>query len=159
MVSASSTDRRRHQRNETNKTYEADDSDTTLDDSDRRHPRSRSNSNSRNTSPKRSSTRFHNEATSSSTSSAPAHLGISRSMAHPSHHSSRNRDPAGPTSPAPSDETIELPERFDERGRKMPEKGDDPIADLLNRFLSGKGLLGGNDKRDEGSSGKDRRRR
>ena len=82
--------------------------------------------------------------------------------------SRRHRDEPRTPSPAPSDETIELPARFDEHGRRKPEKGDDPIADKIEEFLAGKGsagklfknltdgLLGGGGAKE---SGRDRRRR
>jgi hypothetical protein len=49
-------------------------------------------------------------------------------------------DPAA--SPAPSDETIDLPERFDKNGRKKSQAGDDPAADRLDNILAGKGATG-----------------
>lgn len=64
---------------------------------------------------------------------------------HRHHRSRRSHDrreePRSP-SPAHSDATIDLPERFDERGRKKPERGEDPIADKIEEFLSGKGSTG-----------------
>ena len=53
-------------------------------------------------------------------------------------HSHEQREP----SPAHSDETIELPARFDEHGRRKPERGEDPIADKIEDFLAGKGSAG-----------------
>jgi hypothetical protein len=41
-------------------------------------------------------------------------------------------------SPA-SDETVDLPERFDKYGRKKPEAGEDLLAGRLEEFLNGKG--------------------
>ena len=41
-------------------------------------------------------------------------------------------------SPA-SDETIDLPERFDKQGRKKAEPGEDFLADKLEEFLKTKG--------------------
>lgn len=38
-----------------------------------------------------------------------------------------------------SDETVELPERFDKYGRKKPESGEDVLTDKLKAFLAGKG--------------------
>lgn len=45
-------------------------------------------------------------------------------------------------SPADSDATIELPPRFDDKGRKKAESGDDPLADKLDEILTGKGAAG-----------------
>jgi hypothetical protein len=53
-----------------------------------------------------------------------------------------SRAPEPPVSPAPSDQTIDLPERFDKHGRKKPEPGDDPLADRLDKILAGKGATG-----------------
>ena len=72
-------------------------------------------------------------------------------------------------SPAQSDETIDLPERFDEHGRLKPERGEDPIADKIEDFLAGKGsagklfknltdgLLGGGSKEKDRDDGRRRR--
>ena len=51
--------------------------------------------------------------------------------------------PRRDTSPsASSDTTVDLPPRFDKQGRKIPERGDDPLVDRLNDFL-GQGGPGG----------------
>lgn len=55
---------------------------------------------------------------------------------------STSRPPAPAASPAPSDETIDLPERFDKYGRKKPEADEDPSADRLDNILAGKGTTG-----------------
>ena len=41
-----------------------------------------------------------------------------------------------------SDVTIDLPPRFDEKGRKRAEPGDDPLADRFDEVLAGKGVAG-----------------
>jgi hypothetical protein len=46
-----------------------------------------------------------------------------------------------------SSETVELPPRFDQEGRKVAERGEDPLADKIEDLLSGKGLAGGIFKR------------
>ena len=56
-------------------------------------------------------------------------------------HRDRRDDSRSP-SPAHSDETIDLPTRFDPSGRKIPERGEDPISDKIEDFLSGKGSAG-----------------
>ena len=56
-------------------------------------------------------------------------------------HRSRHDDSRTP-SPANSDGTIDLPPRFDPSGRKKPERGEDPISDKIEEFLSGKGSAG-----------------
>lgn len=46
------------------------------------------------------------------------------------------------TSPTDSEATVELPARFDDRGRKKAEKGDDPLADQVDNLLYRKGATG-----------------
>ncbi|KAF2151171.1 hypothetical protein K461DRAFT_279960 [Myriangium duriaei CBS 260.36] len=41
-----------------------------------------------------------------------------------------------------SESTVDLPPRFDNEGRKMPERGDDPLTDKLNDILAGRGTAG-----------------
>jgi hypothetical protein len=45
-------------------------------------------------------------------------------------------------SPADSDATIELPPRFDEKGRRKTNPDDDPLADRIEEMLAGKGAAG-----------------
>lgn len=40
-----------------------------------------------------------------------------------------------------SGETVDLPPRFDSHGKRVPERGEDPIADTVQDIISG--LLGG----------------
>ena len=67
-----------------------------------------------------------------------------RPTRHRRHHRrARSRDDVSRTpSPTPSDPTIDLPDRFDQYGRKKPEKGDDPLADKIEELFSGKGRGG-----------------
>lgn len=37
---------------------------------------------------------------------------------------------------------MDLPARFDEKGRKKNEQGDDPLADRFDDILAGKGAAG-----------------
>jgi hypothetical protein len=79
----------------------------------------------------------------------------------------RSRDPSthrrtGSPDSVNSTETVELPARFDQEGRKVPERGEDPLADKIEDLFSGKGLAGGILKRLTGDllgdgSGKKRR--
>ena len=66
-----------------------------------------------------------------------------------SSHDDHDRFP----SPAPSDETVELPERFDERGRPIPESGEDQLTNNIHDLLGG--WLGGSGSDEKG----ERRRR
>lgn len=64
---------------------------------------------------------------------------------HHGRHASQNDDTTtmhSPPSPTLSDTTVDLPPRFDQHGRRRPEKGDDPLADALEDMLSGKGAAG-----------------
>ncbi|KAK1025399.1 hypothetical protein LTR33_017749 [Friedmanniomyces endolithicus] len=65
-----------------------------------------------------------------------------------------------------SDNTVELPERFDEQGNRKPD--GDPLADGITKFLGGAGFAdllgrlgggGGGDEEDTGRSGRRRHRR
>jgi hypothetical protein len=51
----------------------------------------------------------------------------------------RNHKPERPPADIPrdsdSESTIDLPDRFDAQGRKLPEKDDDPFADTMDQFL------------------------
>ena len=68
-------------------------------------------------------------------------------------------------SPTESDATVDLPERFNKNGERIPEKGEDPIKDVVDGLLGGKGLgkfvkgfLGGDDD-PLGEGGRRRRHR
>lgn len=71
------------------------------------------------------------------------------------------------SSPANSDSTIDLPQRFDEKGRKIPEEGEDPLVDMAQNLLGEgggfskflKGFLGGEDDPLGDGDKKGRRRR
>jgi hypothetical protein len=160
----SSPDIRRHRRKgETNRGYEAeDDSESTLDGRDKRYP-----------------THHPVEETESDPEQAARRARRRRPRPnddrshddhrhHRSRRSSRSHHPPardGPLSPTGSDATVELPDRFDREGRRKPEKGDDPLADMIENMMSGKGpggkyfkkLFGSDD--DENHSGGRRRKR
>ncbi|KAL9137202.1 MAG: hypothetical protein Q9175_001596 [Cornicularia normoerica] len=84
------------------------------------------------------------------------------------HHSrSSSENQLESSSPAESDSTVELPERFDERGRPLPQQDDDPMAHIeellggrgsVGRLLQNFGLGGGSDD-DDGDRDRRRRRR
>ncbi|KAL8772162.1 MAG: hypothetical protein Q9209_002597 [Squamulea sp. 1 TL-2023] len=108
----------------------------------------------------------------------------SRPQRHRHHHHHRRQDSAPSASsnpnssantlvnsarspsPAHSDATIDLPRRFDEKGRKIPERGEDPLADTIEGLLGGsgglgklmKGFLGGEDD-PLGDGGKNKRKK
>lgn len=51
-----------------------------------------------------------------------------------------------------SGETVDLPPRFDSHGKRVPERGEDPIADTVQNIISG--LLGGSGSGASGSRGR-----
>lgn len=91
----------------------------------------------------------------------------SRRRHHDRRRASQTDDIRSP-SPAPSDTTVDLPDRFDRYGRRKPEKGEDLLADkfedLLRNEAVGKflgrltGAFGGGSDGD-GVGGRRRRRR
>lgn len=72
-------------------------------------------------------------------------------------------------SPTPSDATIDMPERFDQYGRRKPERGEDPLADTIDDLFRGNGAVGkflenltgalGGGSGENGDGGRRRRRR
>lgn len=62
------------------------------------------------------------------------------------HRRSRDHSPTD----SDSGETVDLPPRFDSYGKRVPERGEDPIADTVQDIISG--LLGGGGGGGGGSS-------
>lgn len=63
-----------------------------------------------------------------------------RHRRHSTPNASSSRSAPEPiASPTPSNETIDLPDRFDKDGRRKPVKGEDPLADAFDDLVSGKG--------------------
>jgi len=60
------------------------------------------------------------------------------------HRRSRSDSPNG----SDSSETVDLPPRFDSHGKRVPERGEDPIADSVQDLISG--LLGGGSSKSRG---------
>lgn len=69
------------------------------------------------------------------------HKSRERSLSRPTPHRTDSVDSAA------SSETVELPPRFDQEGRKVAERGEDSLADKIEDMLKGKGLAGGIFKR------------
>ena len=65
--------------------------------------------------------------------------GPSPSAAGPSLSQQQAKVDRSETASPASDETIDLPERFDSQGRKKAQPGEGFLADRLEGFLSGKG--------------------
>lgn len=138
---ASSPEQHRHRghRDRTARGYEAgDDTDSTPPDDMRRRAQKTGES-SRTLDPSNANgdegrKRRHHHRRRSADPSSAAGQDTSSSRSIP-------RDQR-PTSPADSDATVELPSRFDDKGRRKPETGDDPIADRIDEILKGKGVGG-----------------
>lgn len=136
-----------HRHADNNRGYEAgDDTDSTIDGRNRGPARSQTlpevtsngasgaslDPNARNSKKRHHHRRRSADPTASSTP-----------LAGPSDPpTSSSRAPNPPVSPAPSDQTIDLPDRFDKYGRKKPEAGEDPLADRLDNIIAGKGATG-----------------
>ena len=133
---ASSPEQHRH-RSRRERGYEAgDDTDSTPDDMRRRAQRP--SDTTRNLDPATANgddgrKRRHHHRRRSADPSASSQDGPS---------SSRPSKEARPTNPADSDATVELPARFDDKGRKKSEPGEDPVADRIDTILAGKGTTG-----------------
>lgn len=98
--------------------YETDDSDSTIDGRDRNYDSHRHRSR-----------RF-------SVPHAHAHdntTGMNNASSTRNHKPGRS--PADILRDSDSESTIDLPDRFDAQGRKLPEKGDDPLADTMDQFF------------------------
>ncbi|KAL1861117.1 hypothetical protein Plec18170_001632 [Paecilomyces lecythidis] len=97
--------------------YESDDSEATIDGSLPSHRRS-------------SSSQHHRAHISHPPTPHPERGSSSRP--HKQHAS-------GKASESDSDSTIDLPDRFDSEGRPLPQPGDDPLADHIEKLLNGLG--------------------
>ncbi len=155
--------RRQKRRGETNRGYEAeDDSESTLDGRDKRypthHPVSETESDPEQSSRRRKHRRRH-----------PDDRSYDEDRHNRSRRSSRNHHASahdGPLSPTDSEATVDLPDRFDEKGRRKAERGDDAVADMLEDIMSGKGpggkyfqkIFGGGTDDDNGDSSGRRRK-
>ena len=135
---ASSPEQPRH-RHRLERGYEAgDDTDSTPDDQRRRQ---RGGGNAGESS--RSAT-LDSEAAAPDDGSRKRHHRRRRSHDPSSSgdKSSLRPDRNQTTSPAESDATVDLPARFDNKGNKRAEQGDDPLADRIDGILQGKGTAG-----------------
>lgn len=66
-----------------------------------------------------------------------------RSSRRDNHHRHRPpRQDSRTPSPAPSDQTVDLPPRFDEQGRPKRSRDEDPLVDTIGELLGGKGVVG-----------------
>ena len=132
-------------------------------------------------SPEQSRNRRQRESKEDTYDSYDSESSLGRDRHHRSKRSKRHQksyhDDSRSPSPAHSDETIDLPERFDEYGRPTKSEREqemDPLAAKIEDLLSGKGtagklirsltdgLLGGGDRdqgRDRDKEGRRRRRR
>lgn len=131
--------RRHHHRHRhaNSRGYEAeDDTDSTLDDVRRRHDEhsTRPRGADREEGESADRSRHHHRHRSHD----PSSRGEGSSRKEDSHMTPHDRV----SSPADSEATIDLPSRFDDKGRKKLENGDDPLADKFQDLLQGKGSAG-----------------
>lgn len=126
-----SPERHHHHRHSHSRGYEAeDDTDSTPDDSRKRNQEQSTRSRDTEDPVDGIEKRRHRRRRSHDPSS---------SRREPS---SRDRSTERVASPADSEATVDIPARFDDKGRKKPEPGDDPLADRLEDILAGKGAAG-----------------
>lgn len=111
--------------------YETDDSDSTIDSLSALHHRNRR---------RFSNTSSHRRRHSSS----DPYTSARKSQSQPSSSTAKGDRPTaskgnGASNPqeSDSDATIDLPDRFDSRGRLLPERNDDPLVDGLEQLLRG----------------------
>lgn len=130
-----SRQRRRH--HETNRGYEAsDDTDFSPNDNQRgNHSRDQSTERGEGRRERNGSRRLKPEDNN---------YGRRRSSdSRQDKRSSRSSNSKGQSSPDDTDDTVEyLPDRFDDKGRRKSDKGDDPLADKIDEILKGKGAAG-----------------
>ncbi|OKP10041.1 hypothetical protein PENSUB_4506 [Penicillium subrubescens] len=115
--------------------YETDDSDSTIDGyTPRHHPKFQSQTHRRSSSVPsahhRTSDGSGGAGPSSSSSSPRHHQHSSNRHSHHSQRSSPRED-----SPLDSDSTIDLPERFDSKGRRLPESSENSSVERLEDYL------------------------
>ena len=134
--SEASSPEQHHHRRHRERGYEAgDDTDSTPDDQRRRSQRDRGDENAGSldrtsaVSDDGQKKRHHRRRRSHDPSSAVA-------------SSSKVPDRNQTTSPAESDATVDLPARFDSKGNKKAESGEDPLADRIDGIIKGKGATG-----------------
>jgi len=128
---AESSEHHHRHRHSHSRGYEAeDDTDSTPDDSRRRHQEHSARSQETGDAANGNEDRRHRRRRSHDTSS---------SRREPS---SRDRPHERVASPADSEATVDLPARFDDKGKKRAAEGDDPLADKVEELLSGKGAAG-----------------
>ncbi|KAI1623025.1 hypothetical protein EDD37DRAFT_682485 [Exophiala viscosa] len=126
---ASSPERHRHRhKNSHSGGYEAEEDTDTIPDESRRRIREQS---SRSIDPEATERKHRRRRSHEPTSS----------RGEPS-SSSKGPELERVSSPNDSDATIELPSRFDEKGRKRTDAGDDPLGGKIEDILAGKGAAG-----------------
>lgn len=74
--------------------------------------------------------------------STPAPAENSRSPPYNHRQHAVHTNPSRSPSPAPSDATLDLPQRFDKYGRPIVQTGEDPLADAIEGLLAGTGVAG-----------------
>ena len=100
----------------------------------------------------RSSNNDHDNEYDSDSSTLLDHDRHDRHNRRHHHEKSSHHDRGRSPSPAHSDSTVDLPERFDEDGRPLEHSGEDPLVHTIQDLIGG--FLGGGD----GHGGRRRRR-
>ncbi len=129
---------RRHRSGETSRGYDAgDETDSTPDEYRRRQQGQNALAPTSNGTDGDEKRRHHRRRKSHEPSASSAAASSSRPQPQPQQQPDVDRNAT--ISPA-SDDTIDLPERFDKQGRRKTVPGEDPLADKLEEILAGKGL-------------------
>jgi len=127
---------RRHRNGESSRGYDAgDDTDSTPDEYRRRQQSQIGLAPTPNATTAEDKRRHHRRRKSHDPSSSSA----ASSSSKPRPPTKPEVDRNATVSPA-SDDTVDLPERFDEHGRRKPVPGEDPLTDKLEEILSRNGL-------------------
>ncbi|KAK8206889.1 hypothetical protein M8818_004724 [Zalaria obscura] len=85
----------------------------------------------------------HRRRKTHSESPTPTTFPNSNSNSNLNTETKRRHRSHSPASDGSSDETVDLPPRFDAQGRRVPDKGDDPLAYGIEELLGGLGGKGG----------------
>lgn len=115
--------RKKHRDRNPDRGYETDDSDSTIDGNDANRSRKHHHSRRRRSS-------YSAPAPSSSTS---------RHQVARSSHISQPKAPGDVAKDSDSESTIDLPDRFDAQGRRLPDPEEEDVATHIERLLHGFG--------------------
>lgn len=118
--------------------YETDDSDSTIDGhTPRHHPKYQPQTRRRSSSVPSAHSHHHRNSDGSGGAGPSSSYSSSRHHHHPSHSHSHHSQRSSPRedSPLDSDSTVDPPERFDSKGRLLPQKSEDSSVERLEDYL------------------------